>query len=576
MTAITNRYGTFPTTVAIAALCLVGSIASSSSSAENGSAGIKRRLDPQYPDLQLAPEEPAAVEEVLPPVPVETDTPSVSSVHRVFVQSVVVEGNTLLSEQTIRDIVSPYEGREISVAELHQVRYSLSQAYYDAGYVNSGVVIPDQQVEGGKIRLQVVEGVLSEVNLTGNDRLRESYITGRVSPAVGEILDEHAMRQSLRLLQLNPLIEQVNARLLPGEVPGEAVLDMAVRESKPYAVTIGVDNYRSPSVGAEHAYLHGVHRNLTGRGDQLYGEIGITDGLDEIDVGYQVPITANDVQLGVSYERTDSEVVENPFDNLDIESESHSIGAYLSYPFYRDFTSELSGLAGFDVRHSESELLGEPYSFSPGVDNGESDVSVVWAGLEWVRRGADHALAIRGTYRQGIDVLDATDNDSGPDGEFSLLLMQFQYLQRLDFLGMQVMARSTMQRSFDPLLPIEKFGVGGRYSVRGYRENQFVRDNGVAATLEGQIPLFQDKNSRSHYGLTLSGFADYGRTWDEDNDLPTSSSTNISSAGISLIWEPTGNLAAELSWAYAFDDVNTPDDDLQDDGVHFSIRYRMR
>lgn len=555
--------------------CITADFASAADGTSGGDVGIKRLLEPQYPELELTPERPKEEHPVLPPAPPAPKAPAMYDVRRIFVRSINVQGNTLLSDSLIRDLVAPYENRQVTVAELHELRHQLSQAYYDLGYINSGAVIPDQQVVDGKVTILIVEGVLSQLNLAGNKRLRDSYIRKRVSPRVGETLNANTLRDSLELLQRNPLIDRVNARLLPGDAVGRAILDMKVREAKPYTVGIGVDNYRSPSVGAEHAYLFGVHRNLTGNGDQLSAEVGITDGLDEIDASYQIPVSARDTLLGVRYERTDSKVVEDPFEEIDVKGKTDTASIYLAHPLRISLSTRLAGLIGFDVRHSQSYLLGEPFSFSPGVQNGESDVRVLWTGLEWTRRGPKRAMAVRGTYRQGLDVLDATDNSDKPDGVFSLFLFQFQYLQRLDHYGMQIVARSTLQRSLDPLLPIEKFGVGGRYSVRGYRENEFVRDNGVAATLEGRIPLFQDENNRSRYNLTLAGFLDYGRSWDEDNDLPTSHVKNITSIGAGMIWNPVKQISSELYWAYALDNVDTNGNNLQDKGISFSLVYRF-
>lgn len=37
-------------------------------------------------------------------------------------------------------------------------------------------------------------------------------------------------------------------------------------------------------------------------------------------------------------------------------------------------------------KHSESTLLGLPFSFSPGVENGKANVRVARLGLQWQQR----------------------------------------------------------------------------------------------------------------------------------------------------------------------------------------------
>ncbi len=133
-----------------------------------------------------------------------------------------------------------------------------------------------------------------------------------------------------------------------------------------------------------------------------------------------------------------------------------------------------------------------------------------------------------------------------------------------------------MNVSDDPLLPVEKFAVGGARTVRGYRENQFVRDNGVVASLEWRFPVFPDKKRDGRYRLQLVPFIDFGRSWDEDDTLSTSEAESISSIGLGFLWEPTPAWHIELFLGHAFDDVDNPnDDDLQDDGVHFRLSYSV-
>ena len=48
-----------------------------------------------------------------------------------------------------------------------------------------------------------------------------------------------------------------------------------------------------------------------------------------------------------------------------------------------------------------------------------------------------------------------------------------------------------MQLTPDPLLPIEQIAIGGIDTVRGYRENQLVVDNGWMTSAELRIPLGQ-------------------------------------------------------------------------------------
>lgn len=71
-----------------------------------------------------------------------------------------------------------------------------------------------------------------------------------------------------------------------------------------------------------------------------------------------------------------------------------------------------------------------------------------------------------------------------------------------------MIARTTMQLSNEHLFPLERIGVGGRYSVLGYREYALVRDKGFLASMEFRIPVFATGDGIDR--LHLAPFTDIG------------------------------------------------------------------
>ena len=129
--------------------------------------------------------------------------------------------------------------------------------------------------------------------------------------------------------------------------------------------------------------------------------------------------------------------------------------------------------------------------------------------LDW--QGGSYVLAARTTLSVGLDVLDATSNPGkAPDGEFVAWLTQVQGVWRLPefLLGTQIYARVDSQLTNRALLSIEKFAVGGERTVRGYRTNQLVRDQGVVASIEARIPVYRSPLGRPI--LEFTPFADVG------------------------------------------------------------------
>ena len=174
----------------------------------------------------------------------------------------------------------------------------------------------------------------------------------------------------------------------------------------------------------------------------------------------------------------------------------------------------------------------------------------------------------RSTFSVGVEALDATVHDDGrPDSEFLAWLGQTHYARRLGSQGAQVIARADAQFSNEALLSAEQFSLGGATTVRGYRENTLVRDNGYLASLEFRYPLTAASSS---IGL-LEGavFTDYGRAWDKSQ---RDQADELFSAGVGLLWTPFKRLNARLYIAHDLNEApDAAEHDLQDEGVHFWV-----
>ena len=79
----------------------------------------------------------------------------------------MIEGNTVLPQGDLDAIAAPYEGREVTLEELFRLKDEITLAYVNAGYVNSGATLPDQDVTAGVVRLAIVEGELEAIDITG-------------------------------------------------------------------------------------------------------------------------------------------------------------------------------------------------------------------------------------------------------------------------------------------------------------------------------------------------------------------------------------------------------------------------
>ncbi|MEN9461308.1 MAG: hypothetical protein RIS84_1328 [Pseudomonadota bacterium] len=517
----------------------------------------------------------ASESEILPNIPPITEP--LSTLGQVQVKAFRFVGNRSFSEDTLQVLLSEYTGRAISAEELQEAKNKITQHYVNEGYINSGAVIPDQQVIEGEITFKIIEGELTQVEVSGNEQVKTAYIKTHLEDSEKTTLNINELQKRLQLMQQNPLFKRINAELAPSLNLGESILNVKVEEASPHQWGLRFNNHRSPSIGAYRAELDGLHRNLSGWGDSLNVHYGLTQGLNDYGLNYSVPINRYDTTLFFHVGRSDSKVVEETFRQLDVKSlvDSYEIG--ILQPWHKTPNTEFNLGLKFDHRSSETSLLGKPFSFSPGVRDGKSTVSVLRFTQEWLERSRTQVLAARSSFNTGLHLLNATINyDGSPDGRFFSWLGQLQWVRRLELLDSQLLFRGDVQLSKKELLPLEKLALGGATTVRGYRENQLIRDNGLIASLEWRIPISKWRMESATSGnldegvLQIAPFFDYGRAW--NTHANTSEPRFLASAGVGLRWLPTAKVLAELYWGKALKSVpSNKDHDLQDNGVHFEL-----
>ena len=518
-------------------------------------------LHPQFPELP-----PKSNLQIPPNISKFPNCPISTPGERLFIKDVRVLGNTVLQTEIDR-IIQPFKRRTVTFSDLICLRSQITQLYIDNDYVTSGAfLVNNQDLSDGIVEIQVVEGALERIEITGLKRLQESYIRSRLEIAATKPLNRKRLEEGLQLLILNPLIDTVNAELTAGQKPGNNVLLLNIQQAEAFSAGLAVDNYRAPSIGEIQGSIEVAHNNLLGFGDRISAEYSVTEGLDIYNLSYAIPWNPYDGTLSFSYDNSDSKIVDEEFRDLDIESETETFSFGLRQPLFKSPNQEFTFGLSLDVRRRRTFLQGEPFSFSLGVEDGKSNVSVIRFSQDWVNRSASKVLAARSQFNIGIDAFDATINDTGVDGNFFAWQGQFQWVQQLSS-RVLLITRIGGQFSPDSLLSLEKFSLGGINSVRGYRENQLVTDSGILGGMELRIPVTSNPNT-----LQLNPFIEFGKGWNKDE--PDPDNATIASLGLGLRWSIDDSLSIRLDYGIPLIDVDNEGDSLQENGFHFSLRYQ--
>lgn len=531
---------------------------------------LSPELEPPLPEPQAIPDP----EDLLPipdPPNLIEPVPEIEAPDTFAVNQFSFVGNTALSDEMLQAIVTQYTGDAVTLNDLFAARTAITQAYLDAGYINSGAYLPTQRIdENGIVEIRIIEGRLEAINIEGLGRLNPNYIRSRIALKTAPPLNVERLVEALQLLQLDPLLEELGAELSTGTETGASVLNLTVKEADAVDGLAILDNARSPLVGTFRRRAVFAHNNFLGQGDSLTLGYSNTDGSDSWDVAYRYPFNPRNGTLEFSYAGSRSEVIEAGADALNIESSSDQLEFGIRQPIYQTPREEF--VLGLAVSYEESgstfqleDFDREPFINRGSDTDGKTRVTALRFRQEWTRRSAGQVMALRSQFSLGTDWFGATMNEGDiPDSNFLSWQGQAQYVKVFQN-DIQLLMRMNGQWADRELLSTERFRLGGQGSVRGYRQDQVLTDNGLFASIEARFPVLTIPESEG--SMQLATFIDYGLGW---NDMG-GDAEELLSVGIGTIWQFGDRVNARLDYGIPLIDPGSEGNTWQEQGILFTL-----
>ena len=526
-------------------------------------------------------QEPFELNPTTPPTPEEMqDIPG-----QVIVNQFNFVGSSVFSQEELNQATAEFLGKPISFAQLLQAANQVTELYLQQGYITSGAYIPSQAIASGTITIQIVEGTLEDIEVEIlKGRLNSDYVRSRIAVAISQPLNINDLQEALQLLQLNPLIENLNAELAAGTKPGTNSLRVQVVGAKTFAATIDLNNNRNPSIGTFERGIKLSEANLLGLGDEITFGYANTDGSNQFRGSYTLPVNPHNGSVRFRYQLSYNDIIESPFDDLDIKVDYRQFELSFRQPVIQTATpesnQELALSLGLERQENDSSILGVNFPLSPGAnDQGEIRISKLNFAQEWLQRSREQVLLARSEFGFGLDIFDATINNEGPDSRFFLWRGQILYLRLLaeptveSPISPTLLVRSELQLSTDPLLTVEQFSLGGFSTVRGYRQDTILSDNAFLLSAEVRVPILRVPEVEGT--LQISPFIDFGTGWNVDGDNLDPST--LAGLGFGLLWQMGEKFNARLDWGIPLIDVDYSDAGsrtLQQDGLYFQVEYK--
>jgi hemolysin activation/secretion protein len=405
-----------------------------------------------------------------------------------------VEGNTLLPQQAVDDLLKPYAGANRNFADVQRALEALEAAFRERGYNIVQVILPEQELNQGVVRFTVVQTRIGKVTVQGNKVFDEANIRHSVPDLrEGETPNIGRISNSLRMANENPA-KKTSLQLQGSDQQDEVNALLKVDDGKAWRVGANLDNTGTSSTGKSHVGLTYQNANVAGLDHVLSLQYTTTiENPSQVSVwgaGYHIPLYSlgDSIDLFGSYSNVDSGSVAAGVFNLQVSGKGSIYGARYNKALTRsgDFESKL--IFGLDYRAYKNDL--QLQGLQLGSDVTVHPVSASYVGT-WTRTAGDVNLSLSAIANVPGGTHGATgDFDRARNGATaSYKIMRFgmgltralpgDWQMRLAFNG---------QYTPDALVPGEQFGAGGASSVRGFAEREVANDVGYVANAEAYTP----------------------------------------------------------------------------------------
>lgn len=495
---------------------------------------------------------------------------------RFDVWEIAVGGNTVLDARQIEKTVYPFLGPSRTVADVEAARKALETAYREAGYGTVVVNIPEQDVEQGVVRLDVLQGSIDRLRVSGATYFSPLRISESVPAlAPGTVPELPQVQAELIALNGRSADRRITPVLRPGRYPGTVEAELKVDDRLPVHGSLEVTN----------AYTRDTSR-LRATGTVSYDNLWQRE--HSMALGYQTaPQETDDVT--VLFATYTARLADSPWIlsgyAIDSDTSVSSVGTLgvlgqgqiAGLRFIRPLPALAGGFqrATFGVDYKDFDesiaLTGNQPEIETPVRYGT--VSAGW-GLVFPgeERSTDiNLLAVMGSRVLGNDTEEFAAKRSGASPSFAYLNVGFSHQRALPAgMGLRLALRGQIAGA--PLISNEQFSFGGAGSVRGYLESQQFADDGLSAQFEWLSPDWGRRLADVASGR-VHAFVDAGVGRLQDALPEQDDDFFLWSAGLGLRTVLWRRLTQDIEWAVPLEDSADGSIESGDDRWHFAVRY---
>lgn len=444
-----------------------------------------------------------------------------------------------IDQEKIKEALSEFDDEPLSIRYLQDLANIVAYYCQANNYPSATAYIPPQNLQGGKIQINIAFGVLGKYIVKNESGVRDYAIESKLNQKLkGKLITTRNIEDTVYKVNEMYGIKTL-ANLQAGDGYNESDVVIEVQKGDSATLLLYADNYGSKETGYYHAGMSQTINNLARQGDSLNL--------------YLQNSNENQINYGVNYSTFLGNIKISPFisqgnytlggkySGLGFYGSSFNTGVNFSYPVFINTKYSFYLISGLTQKKLKDYFL-------DGIVDSQKASIVGNLGVQGTYKGIENNAF---SYSFNVFYGDVRDDDSsaplqGPNlGKFAKMNLNlnneyyfnetFSHIFKLNY--QKVVGGAALDSS-------EQISLGGPYGVRAYTEGDGTADNAVSGTLaiRMQTPL---------KGFYISPFYDIGYSWFQNKQYQAINNYFMDATGLELLYLKPGRFYLKLDAARA-------------------------
>ncbi|MBE3092628.1 MAG: outer membrane protein assembly factor [Chloroflexi bacterium] len=426
------------------------------------------------------------------------------------IKEININGNTVVSEEEIREVMVLQEGQIFSQKILKNDLDRVSQLYKDRGYllINIKDINFDEE---GKLWINISEGRLEKIVIEGNDKTKEKVITREINIEPGDLFNFEKVKKSLQKIYNLGYFDDVSMKLNPGTEEDSVVLVLTVIEKNTGKFGIGAGYNSEEGLMGFTSY---EESNLFGGGQKVEAKVEI-GSRTTYQLSFLEPwLAGTPTSFGFDLYDTISNTQDKEGEVILSEYDEERLGGRLI------LGRKLSDSVKIGLELKSERVTYDLISGTLPEDTNEGLTNSFVPSISYDTR--DNVLEPTSGWYHSFS-LEKAGGFLGGDYDFTKYNLNLRAYISTQFIG-DLVNISSVKKITDNLskgvlaframggiantdLPsFAEYQVGGMNTVRGYDLGEFSGDKSLVFNVEYRFPLAEN------FQAVL--FADWGQAWD--------------------------------------------------------------